>query len=94
MAVSRHSATGTHLTGHPIDYTLGCSVVFSGSVDPMALFRLDQVPDGGWPPSSKMSTGHVSLIRSASYLVLGYGFHGLVEETVKMVKRKQFVWSN
>ena len=39
----------------------GSMVGFSRSADRMALFRFHQIQDGSWPPSSKISNGHIVL---------------------------------
>jgi len=47
--------------GHPIHFMFGSRVGFSRSADRMDLyFQLDQIQDGGWPPSGKNSNGHIS----------------------------------
>ena len=38
----------------------GSRVGFSGTADRMALFPVSKNQDGGWPPSWKISNGHIS----------------------------------
>jgi len=47
-------------TDHPIDFVFDPRVGFSGTADRMDLHPVGQIQDGGWPPSWKISNGHMS----------------------------------
>jgi len=48
------------ITGHPIHFMFGSRWGFRGRRIERRYFRLHQIQDGGWPPSWKISNGHIS----------------------------------
>jgi len=49
----------------------GSRAGFSRSADRMALFPVDQIQDGGWPPYWKISNGHISATGHPIYFMFG-----------------------
>ena len=64
-------------TGHPIHCMFRSAAGFRGRQIEWRYFRLEQIQDGGQPPSwnIRMPISPERVIRFTSCLVLGYGFH-------------------
>jgi len=59
-------------TGDPIHFMFGSMVGFSGTADRTALFRFEQIQDGGRRHVGKTSNGHNSATGRPIHFMLGY----------------------
>jgi len=68
-------------TGRPIPFTFGSKVGFSGTADPMSVFRFEKILDGGGCHLGKISNGHISATGRTILFIFGFrmGFSGTAD---------------